>query len=78
VTNNATEKNGYISTRNKSMLCCSLTCAAEKFSLFQENTLSNSTPHWVECRTEAVNHLSWSLETWTMVNIIIFKPKIIN
>ena len=41
----------------------SLTCAAVKLSLFQENKLSNSIPHRVKCPTEAVNHLSWSLKT---------------
>jgi len=41
----------------------SLTCAAVKLSLFQENNLSNSTPHGEKCRTEAVKHVSRSLET---------------
>jgi len=41
----------------------SLTCAAVILSLFQENNFSNSIPHRVKSRKEAVNHLSWSLET---------------
>ena len=41
----------------------SFTCAAVKLSLFQENNLSNSILHRVKCQTEAVNHLSRSLET---------------
>jgi len=41
----------------------SLTCAAVILSLLQENKLSNSQPRRVKCRTEAVKHLSRSLET---------------
>ena len=41
----------------------SLTCAAVVLSLFQENNLSKSMPHRVKPRTEAVKHLSRSLET---------------
>jgi len=41
----------------------SLTCAAIMLSLLQENNLSNSIPHRVKSRTEAVKHLSRSLET---------------
>jgi len=40
-----------------------LTCAAVVLSLLQENNLSNSIPHRVKSRTEAVKHLSRSLET---------------
>jgi len=32
----------------------------------------------VKCRTEAVNHLSRSLETWKMLKIILSKLKFIN
>jgi len=32
----------------------SLTGAAVKISLFQENDVSNSTPHMVKCRTEVL------------------------
>ena len=42
---------------------CYLTCAALILLLLQENNLSNSIPHRVKCRTKAVNHLLWSLET---------------
>jgi len=41
----------------------SLTCAAVILSLLQENNLSNSIPHRVKCRKEAVKHLSRPLET---------------
>ena len=41
----------------------SLTCAAVMLPLLQENNLSNSTPHRVKSRTEAVKYLSRSLET---------------
>ena len=41
----------------------SLTWAAVILSLLQEHNLSNSIPHRVKPRTEAVKHLSWSLET---------------
>jgi len=41
----------------------SVTCAAVVFSLLQENNLSNSIPHRVKSWTEAVKHLSPSLET---------------
>ena len=41
----------------------SLTCAAVMLLLFQENNLSNSKPHRVKSRTEAVKHLSRPLET---------------
>ena len=41
----------------------SLTCAAVILSLLQENNLSISIPHRVKCRTEAVKHLSRSVET---------------
>ena len=40
-----------------------LTCAAVILLQLQENNLSNSMPPRVKCRTEAVKHLSWSLET---------------
>jgi len=53
-------------------------CAPVKLSLFQENNLSNRTPHWVECQTEEVNHLSLSLQTWKTVNIILSKLKFID
>jgi len=39
------------------------TCAAVILSPLQENSISNSTPHIVKSRTEAVKHLSQSLET---------------
>jgi len=41
----------------------SLTCAAVILLLLQENNLSNSVPHRLKSRAEAVKHLSWSLET---------------
>ena len=41
----------------------SLTCAAVILSLLQENDLSNSIPHRVKRRTEAVKRLPRSLET---------------
>ena len=41
----------------------SLTCAAVILSLLQENNLSDSIPHREKRRTEAVNHLSRSVET---------------
>ena len=44
------------------ILSC-LTCAAVILSLLQENNMSNSIPHRVKSRTEAVKHHSWSLET---------------
>ena len=56
----------------------SLTCAAVILSLLQENNLSNSAPHRVKCRTEAVKHLSRSLETWKMLKIVLSKLKFIN
>ena len=55
----------------------SLTRAAAKLSLFQDNDLSNSTPCRVECRTEAVNHLSRSLETRKVLKNILSKLKFI-
>jgi len=45
----------------KQIILWSLTCAAVKLSLFQENDISNSIPHRVKCWTEAVKRLSWSL-----------------
>jgi len=50
VTTNLTSKASYISARNKWWLYCgwSLTCAAVKLSLFQDNDLSYSMPHRVE------------------------------
>jgi len=56
----------------------SLTFAAVILSLLQENNLYNSISHRVKCRTEAVNHLSWSLGTWKMLQIILSKLKCIN
>jgi len=56
----------------------SLTCAAVMLPLLQENNLSNSIPHRVKSRTEAVKHLSPSLETWEMLKIILLKLKFIN
>jgi len=56
----------------------SVTCAAVVFSLLQENNLSNSIPHRVKSWTEAVKHLSPSLETWKMLKIILSKLKFIN
>jgi len=56
----------------------SLTWAAVILSLLQEHNLSNSIPHRVKPRTEAVKHLSWSLETWQMLKIILSKLKFIN
>jgi len=56
----------------------SLTCAAAILSLLQEYNLSNSMPHRGYCRTEAVNHLSRSLETSKMLKIILSKLKLIN
>jgi len=41
----------------------SLTRVAVILSLLQENNLSNSIPRRVKSQTEAVKHLSWSLET---------------
>ena len=57
----------------------SLTCAAVLLSLLQENSLSNSNskPHRVESRKEAVNNLSRSLETWKMLKIVLSKLKFI-
>ena len=60
----------------KQMFRSWITCAAEKFSLVQDNDFSNSTPHRVECRT-GVNHLSRSLETWKLLKIILSKLKFI-
>jgi len=54
------------------------TLAAVILSLLQENNLSNSIPHRVKCRTEAVKHLSRSIETWKMLKIILSKLKLIN
>jgi len=47
-------------------------------SLLQENNFSKSIPDRVKCRTNAVNHLSRSLETWKMLKIILSKLKCIN
>jgi len=58
--------------------CRSLTCAAVILSLLQETSLFNSISHRVKSRTEAVNHLSRSLETWKMLKIILWKLKFIN
>jgi len=70
-------KASYISAWNKLWLYCgSLTCAAATLSLLQGNNLSNSLPHRVKCRTEAVKHLSRSLETWNMLKIILSKLKL--
>ena len=41
----------------------SFACAAVILSLLQEKKLSSSIPHRRKCRTEAVKHLSRSLET---------------
>jgi len=54
------------------------TCVAVILSLLQENNLSNSILHRVKCRTEAVNHLSRSLETLKMLKNILSKLKFIN
>jgi len=54
----------------------SFTCAAVKLSLFQENNLSNSILRRVKCRTEAVNHLSRSLETWKNAKYHFIEAKI--
>jgi len=56
----------------------SLTCAAVILSLLQENNLSNSIPHRGKCLTEAVEHLSRSLETIKMLKIILSKLKFTN
>jgi len=56
----------------------SLTRVAVILSLLQENNLSNSIPRRVKSQTEAVKHLSWSLETWKMLKIILSKLKFIN
>ena len=53
------------------------THAAFKHSLFPDNDLSYSIPHMVKCWTEAVNNLSQSLETCTMLKIILLKLKFI-
>jgi len=55
----------------------SLTCAVVKLSLFQENNLSKSIPHKAKCRTDAVNHLSRSPETWKILKIILSNLKFI-
>jgi len=47
-------------------------------SLLQENNLSNSIPRRVKSRTEAVKHLSPSVEIWKMLKIILSKLKFIN
>ena len=49
-----------------------------RLSVLQENNLSNSIPHRVKCRAEAVKHLSRSLETWKMLKIILSKLKFMN
>jgi len=56
----------------------SLTCAAIMLSLLQENNLSNSIPHRIKYWTEAVKHLSRSLETWKMLKIILSKLEFID
>jgi len=58
-------------------LLWSLTCAAVILLLLQENNLSNF-PHRGKCLTEAVKHLSWSLETRKMLKVILSKLKFIN
>ena len=64
VATNVSEKKQVTFLREPNPCCAVVShmCAC-KLSLFQENNLSNSRPHWVECRREAANHLSRSLET---------------
>jgi len=78
VTTNVTAKSvAFLHETNHGCTMWSLTCAAVILSLFQENNLSNSIPHRVKCRTEAVNILSRSLETCKMLKIILSKLKFI-
>jgi len=58
----------------------SLTCAAVILSPLQEKNkqLSNSLSHRITSQTEAVKHLSQSLETCLMLKIILSKLKLIN
>ena len=48
---------------NNAPVLWSLICPVVILSLLQENKLFNSIPHRVKSRTEAVNHLSRSLDT---------------
>ena len=52
------------------VVCNTLTVSRKK--------LSNSIPHRVKSRTEAVKHLSRCLRTWKMLKIILSKLKFIN
>jgi len=63
VTASVTANQLYFHANQIHAVLWSLTRAAVKLSLFQENNVSNSTIHRVNCRTEAVNHLSGSVET---------------
>ena len=56
----------------------SRTCAAVTLSLLQENNLSIGIPRRVKCRTEALRHLSRSVETCKMLEIILSKLKCVN
>jgi len=49
----------------------SLTCAAVKLSLSQDNDLPYSIPDRIQCPTEATNNLLRSLETCKMLKVII-------
>ena len=56
----------------------SLKRAAVILSLLQEKKLSSSMPHRITSQTEAVKHLSRSLETCLMLKILLSMLKLIN
>jgi len=75
-------KTSYISMPTKYPCCAVVShmCNCKTITVLrkQPNNLSSSTSPWVECQREAVNHLSRSLKTWKMLNIIWLKLKFIN
>jgi len=70
-------KSGFKKATLATLIMAVRTSAAFKLSLFPDNDLSYSIPHTVKCRTGAVNNLSRSGETCTMLKIILLKLKFI-
>jgi len=59
------------------VLLWSLTRAAVKLTLIQDNDLSHNIPCGVKYRTEVVNNLSRCLESCKMLKIMLVKLKVI-
>jgi len=70
-------KSGFKKATLATLIMAVRTSATFKLSLFPDNDLSCSIPHTVKCRTGAVNNLSRSGETCTMLKVILSKLKFI-